>query len=77
MWEHFVVVTAGTGAKLSNQRGLRRSPYIQNFDGELTVEFNDTLVRPERVRQFIEFTGRDVGVGASRKMRWGRFEVIP
>lgn len=76
VWERFVVPTAGTGAKLSNQRGLRRSPYIGEFDAELTVEFDNALVREERVRQFLEFTGREIGVGASRKMRWGRFEIV-
>lgn len=76
IWQRFVVVTSGTGAKLSNQRGLRETPYVGEFTGELTVSFNDALVRPERVKQFIEFAGREVGVGASRKMSWGRFEVL-
>jgi hypothetical protein len=30
---------------------------------------------PERVRKFWEFVGREIGVGASRKLGWGRFEV--
>lgn len=75
VWRRFAVVTAGTGAKLSNQRGLRENPYIGQFDGELELDFDASFVKPDRVRQFVEYCGREIGIGASRKMRWGRFEV--
>ena len=73
IWERFVVVT-GAGAKLSNQRALRSSPFIKNFTarGELS------LINPEMERSaknFIEWCGREVGLGASRKMGWGRFTI--
>lgn len=74
VWERFAVVTAGTGAKLSNQRGLRRSPYIANFDATGTIEFDESFASPDKLKAFLEFAGR-VGVGASRSMGWGRFKV--
>jgi hypothetical protein len=33
------------------------------------------LAGPSRVRDFIAYAGREVGIGASRKMGWGRFTV--
>ena len=74
-WERFAVVTAGTGAKLSNQRALRRNEYIADFSGELAIEFDPHVVSPDRVLTFIRFAGSDVGLGASRKLGWGRFSV--
>lgn len=75
MWERFAVVTMGTGAKASNQRGLRRNAYINDFTavGELEVEAD--MVEPRAVLELLAFAGRSVGIGASRKMGWGRFTV--
>lgn len=75
VWERFAVVTAGTGAKLSNQRALRRNPYISQFEGELTLSFDAHHVDPAKVRDFLAYAGREVGIGASRRMGWGRFDV--
>jgi hypothetical protein len=74
-WERFAVVTAGTGAKLSNQRALRRNAYIKNFETRLTLQIADDKVDLGRVRSLVEFAGREIGIGASRKMGWGRFIV--
>ncbi len=73
-WERFAVVTAGTGAKASNQRGLRVSEYIENFDAWGTIGFDESFVSPAALRKFVDYAGT-VGVGASRKMGWGRFAV--
>jgi hypothetical protein len=75
VWERFTVVTSGTGAKLSNQRALRRNSYISGFSAPLTIEFDDSLVDPAKVRNFLSYAGREVGIGASRKLGWGRFTV--
>lgn len=75
VFERFAVPTAGTGAKLSNQRALRTNDFLGPFSAEMTVQFDPHLVAPDRVRNFLEFVGRDVGVGACRKMGWGRFEI--
>mgnify|MGYP001563415400 FL=1 len=75
LWERFVVVTTGAGAKLSNQRALRSDPYIEKFEAQGALVFSEAALAPERVRHFLEFAGREVGMGASRKLAWGRFEV--
>jgi hypothetical protein len=75
VWERFAVVTAGTGAKLSNQRALRRNAYIGPFEGMFVVSFDDHVVNPDKVRDFITYAGREIGVGASRKMGWGRWRT--
>jgi hypothetical protein len=54
---------------------LRRNEYLGPFAAELTVEFDNALVDPVKVTDFVAFAGREVGVGASRKLGWGRFEI--
>jgi len=73
IWERFALVKSGTGAKLSNQRGLRRSPYITGFTatGQLTVD--DQYVKPEVLSNLVKWGGMQIGIGASRKMGYGRF----
>ena len=73
-WERFVTVKGGMGNKLSNQRGLRVNQYIADVTATGTL----TLVNPEhekKVRQFIAWAGEEIGLGASRKLGWGRFVV--
>jgi hypothetical protein len=76
VWERFVNVTGGTGQKLSNQRGFRRSFYIENFTATGEISFNPSFVKPDILRSLIEFGGANVGVGACRKMGWGRFVLV-
>jgi hypothetical protein len=75
IFERFAVVTSGTGAKLSNQRALRRNAYVGKFSGELVLEFDRTVAEPQKVEDFLAFAGREIGIGASRKLGWGRFAV--
>lgn len=74
-WERFVTVTAGTGAKLSNQRGFRSNEYISDFTAEGTISFNPDFVSPDALKALIIWGGENVGLGACRKMGWGRFEL--
>jgi len=84
-WERFAVVNAGTGAKLSNQRGLRRNAYIganppigdgtKPVTATGTIDINPTMVKPDTLKKAIEWAGEWVGIGASRKMGWGRFTL--
>lgn len=74
VWERFAVVTAGTGAKLSNQRALRRNEFIKDFAGRMVISFPDDI-EPQRVRDYVGFAGRDIGMGSSRRLGWGRFTV--
>jgi len=75
-WERFVVVKSGTGKTLTNQRALRANPYIEDFDATGTLT---TLMEKEHLKKledFVKWTGQEIGLGASRKMGWGRFDVI-
>lgn len=87
MWERYAVVTSGTGAKLSNQRGLRRNQYVgahppadcvptKEVIAVGNLDLNEEMVKPEVLHKTLQWAGEWVGIGASRKMGWGRFEVI-
>jgi len=87
VWERFAVVSSGTGAKLSNQRGLRRNIYIGDQPpGDLepagkviatgTFDPNPEMVKPDVLHNALRYAGEWVGIGASRKMGWGRFDLI-
>lgn len=75
VWERFATVSGGTGQKLSNQRGLRSNPYIGPFEASGSITFDQEFVEPKVLKQALEFGGMFVGIGASRKMGWGRFEL--
>jgi len=73
-WARFAVVTGAQG-KLSNQRSLRESQYIAKFSADGEMEFDPDTVDPKRLHQFLEWSGREIGIGAARKMGWGRFKI--
>jgi hypothetical protein len=75
VWSRFAVVAGGSGQKLSNQRGLRESQYIADFTAIGYITFDPDFVDSAALRRAIEWGGAFVGIGASRKMGWGRFEV--
>lgn len=75
VWERYAVVSSGTGAKLSNQRGLRRSAFVKEFTASGSVRIDPEFVRPEVLKRLIEWGGETVGIGAARKMGWGRFTL--
>lgn len=75
VWERFAVVKTGSGKTLSNQRGFRTNQYIKNFIAEGTLDYDPEMVKPAAVVALLEFAGRIKGIGASRKMGWGRFTV--
>jgi hypothetical protein len=76
VWERFAVVSSGTGAKLSNQRGFRSNPYIKGAQATGTISVQPDMVKPEVLRNALEWGGLHIGIGASRKMGWGRFQVV-
>jgi hypothetical protein len=75
IWSRFAVVAGGGGQKLSNQRGLRESAYIADFAATGRISFDPDFVDAATLRRAIEWGGAFVGIGASRKMGWGRFEL--
>jgi len=68
-------VKSGSGKTLSNQRGYRVSQLIRNFDAVGSVTIDEKMVNPEAVKELLTFAGRVVGIGASRKMGYGRFAL--
>lgn len=74
-YERFSVVTQGSGAKASNQRGYRTNAYIRDFTATGTLEVEEDMVDPKALLSLLSFAGRVVGIGASRKMGYGRFTV--
>lgn len=75
IWSRFAVVAAGGGQKLSNQRGLRESQYIKDFSATGSITFDPDFVDPMTLQRALEWGGMFVGIGASRKMGWGRFAL--
>lgn len=75
VWERFAVVKSGAGKTLSNQRGLRSNAFLRDFTAAGTIDFDPEMVKPAAVVDLLTFAGRSVGIGASRKMGYGRFEV--
>lgn len=75
-WERFAVVKTGTGKTLSNQRGFRTNMYIKDFVATGKIDHDEQMVKPGAILDLLRFAGRTKGIGASRKMGWGRFEVI-
>lgn|SRR5262245_25430976 len=74
-YERFAVVTSGTGSKLSNQRGYRSNDYIENVDATGEISFDPDFVDPKTLKKALEWGGTFVGIGACRKMGYGRFEL--
>ena len=77
IFSRYVVVKLGTGVKASNQRSLRENAYIEDFDATGALDYlpGEDERDEKKVRDFIEFAGREIGVGASRKVGSGRFEI--
>lgn len=75
VWERFAVVTSGGGAKLSNQRSLRANEYIEDFTATGEVLIDPNQIDHDTLRTLIEWGGTWVGIGASRPMGFGRFQV--
>lgn len=75
VWERFAVVKSGAGKQLSNQRGLRTNAFIEHFTAVGEINHDPEMVKPQAIIELLSFAGRTVGIGASRKMGFGRFTV--
>lgn len=75
-WIRFVTATGGAGNKLSNQRMERKNEYISDFTATGTISFDDSYVKPSVLQNAIQWGGANVGIGASRKMGYGRFDLV-
>lgn len=75
VFRRFVLPKDGKGNPLSNQRALRCNEVIENFDAKGTVSFDENDVKQKAVFELLRYAGKYIGVGASRKMGYGRFAV--
>jgi hypothetical protein len=77
MYARLVMPKSGTGQPLSNQRALRSNPFIAQFEASGSIDwFASDIDDPQRVIDFVTYCGQRVGVGASRKMAFGRYTVL-
>lgn len=76
-FKRFVRPSDGTGKPLSNQRSLRCNEVIKNFEATGTISVDTTAVaKPEEsIGKLLDHAGKFIGVGAARKMGYGRFTV--
>jgi hypothetical protein len=78
VFSRFVTPGGGGGGnkqKLSNQRGLRENDYISNFTAKGLITFDPDFVDAKTLQRGIEWGGTFVGIGACRKMGYGRFQL--
>jgi hypothetical protein len=77
IFQRLVMPKSGTGQPLSNQRALRENPYIAGFTATGTLAYfpDDLRNQGESLQEFLTWAGQRIGVGASRKMGYGRFTV--
>jgi len=75
VWSRFVTVSSGTGAKLSNQRGLREDQFIEDFTAHGLISCDPKFVNVATLQNAIEWGGQFIGIGAARKMGMGRFNL--
>lgn len=59
---------------ITNQRRFQESPYITDFSAAGTLRVSDPDLL-KKARLFVEYAGQNIGVGAGRKLAWGRFTV--
>ena len=77
IFQRLVMPKSGTGQPLSNQRALRENPFISHFTATGTLAYfpDDLRGQGETLSEFLSWAGQRIGVGASRKMGYGRFVV--
>lgn len=74
-FERFVLPKDGKGNPLSNQRALRCNDVIDDFDAEGEINFDTNDVKLKAILDLLSYAGKYIGVGASRKMGYGRFVI--
>ena len=67
-WERFV------RNPLTNQRRLQSSEYISEFEATGVLRLSSAAIE-KKTRECLAWGGEEVGIGAARKMGWGRFTI--
>jgi len=62
-------------AKVGQQRVMRTRPCFRDWELEFAVFFDETILNPSAVRDFLELAGKIIGIGDWRP-KHGRFEVV-
>ena len=76
VFKRLVMPKSGSGQPLSNQRGLRSNEYIEDFSVTGTLSwYMDDIHHADELPDFLGWAGQRIGVGACRKMGFGRFLV--
>lgn len=74
-FKRFILPTDGKGRPISNQRRLTVNDVIKDFEAQGTISLDPDEVKPETARALLVYAGKYIGVGAARKMGYGRFAV--
>lgn len=71
----FVPIKDGKGNMITNQRQWQQNQHILDFEAKGQLSFDNDVVETDRLKALLEYAGSKIGVGASRKMAYGRFKV--
>lgn len=61
---------------LTNQRRLQSSAYVSDVTAHGVLRLLGEPELAPKARDFVAWAGREIGVGAARKLGWGRFEIV-
>jgi len=75
-FDRFVPPKDGKGNPLSNQRRFESHEYISNATATGSVTFDGERVKLEALKTLLTFALASIGVGASRKMGYGRGRIV-
>jgi len=72
VFSRYVLPTGPDGKPISNQRRLTKNEYVEDVEAVGKVVFDPNEVKADAVRELIEHALHKCGIGASRKMGYGR-----
>lgn len=75
VFSRFILPKDGKGNPLSNQRRFTEDEYIKDFEAAGEIRFEDSL-KPDAIKGLLSYAFESVGVGACRKMDYGRGRVV-
>jgi hypothetical protein len=61
--------------RIQSSRVVRTRPMFPTWDAAVTLRFENTLVNPAELDQWMDIAGNSIGIGDWRP-RYGRFEVV-
>lgn len=61
--------------KVGQQRVIRTRPCFREWKLTFTIHFDENLINPKRLEEWVEVAGREVGLGDWRP-KHGRFQIV-